>query len=102
MFDNVDGYVFEQCSNPKLASTRLVLIEVWTGLISMYLAHFLYCITTVDGFLCRFPRSIFFHGLLFGLFSFNFRSNLHHSFSIAGGKFPQKYVLKGVEKCAQV
>ena len=60
MFDNVDGYVFEQCSNPKLASTTLVLIEVRTGLISMYLAHFLYCITTVDGFLCRFPRSIFF------------------------------------------
>jgi len=35
-------------------------------------------------------------------FSYKFWSNLHHSFSIAGGKFPQKYVLKGVEKCAQV
>ena len=62
MFDNVDGYVFVQCSNPKLASTTLLLIEVWTGLISMYLAHFLYCITTVDGFLCRFLCSICFHG----------------------------------------
>ena len=96
-------FLYRACSNPKLASTTLLLIEVWTGLISLYLAHFLYCITTVDGFLCKFPRSIFFsRASCLASFSFNFWSNLHHSFSIAGGKFPQKYVLKGVEKCAQV
>ena len=71
MFDNVDAYVFVQlkpktCFNQAFVDRGLNWFDIFV-LSALSLLHY---ITTVDGFLCRFQRSIFFAGLLFGLFLF--------------------------------